>query len=68
MAFNFLVWQLTIGGYSLPLKAPTCDSLLTGEWLSGPPAGWGFDSVRIGDDTIVLSTEFIYNSGVFFVN
>ncbi len=68
MTFHLFIRQLTVRRNPFPLKASAGDVFLTGKWLPGPPSSWSFNSVRVSNDTIILSTILVDNCGIFFVN
>lgn len=68
MSFNLFVRQFTVWCDFFPFEASAIDIFLGGERLSGFPTCGCFDSVRVGDDTVVLGTEFVDDCGVFLIN
>lgn len=68
MALNFLIRQFIISSNSFPFKTLAGDNFKTGVRLFGPPTSRGLNTVRISDNSIVLSPIFVHNSRILFID
>ena len=68
MPLNLFVGKFTISRNALPLKASASNNFLTSVGLFGPPACGSFYSIGVSNNSVVLSTKHVDDSGVLLVD